>query len=612
MRFSSSCGLQYRLRSGARIDLSVEPTVLDSVNILSANEISKHQADQVLFDHLTIGLTAGEKVGLIGRNGQGKSTLARILAGIEEPDSGTVTFRKNLKIAYMQQNPAADSNLTIKQYLLQDGELPAGQVREVLSLVGIESDDKKLSELSGGGIRRASLARALLAEADLLFLDEPTNHLDLDAVVSLEKRLKKFSGALVLITHDRYFLDRIVSSIFELDQGVVQKFTGGYGDYLEQKEAQQDLARIAEQKARQFLVKEREWLRRQPKARGTKQQARIDRIEVVENRDKFAEKKQMKFAATSERLGKKILEIKDLSACIGERTLFKDFSYKFQDRDRIGILGPNGCGKTTLLNILSGRFDATSGRIDAGETLKIGYFDQMNLQLDNEMTVDQYFKSEVGNHSIGSGLSPKELLAAFLFHSSVLYRPIGKLSGGEKRRIYLVSILLKRPNFLILDEPTNDFDIATLTALESFLDDFTGPVITVSHDRWFLDRIADHLFLFQPDATIQDYIGSASDYIVDREDFSKLADYSEKQPGQPEKKAPKTKTLNNKERKELNDLPGRIENLEKEIAELEKKLSQGTGSPEELAEWGKRHVSATSELEHSMERWVELEEIANG
>ena len=493
-------------------------TWFERMNILSAQNLAKKHGDQSLFDGLTLGLNAGDKLGIIGRNGQGKSTLVRVLAGLEEPDAGDVVHKRGLRISYMEQNPAA-LDISIADYIRPDGQsLPVGRIREVLSLVGIESEDKLLSQLSGGGLRRASLARALLSEADLLILDEPTNHLDLDAILSLEERLKRFSGALILITHDRYFLDRIVGSILEVDQGRVHRFEGGYSSFLEKKEAMEEQARLAEHKAKRYLSTELEWLRRQPKARGTKQQARIDRIQEVQQRDKYREKKDLKLAGNSSRLGNKILEIHDLAGAVGEETLFSEFSYRFQDGDRVGILGPNGCGKSTMLDIVANRRSPDHGRVVYGETLRIGYFDQMGRDMPPEMRVEDFFKREVGHHTIGTGLSPKELLEAFLFHPSVLYRPLGKLSGGEKRRVLLVSILLNSPNFLILDEPTNDFDIATLTALESYLDSFPGPVITVSHDRWFLDRVARHLFLFRPDRRIQDYVGSASDFLEDRKD----------------------------------------------------------------------------------------------
>lgn len=603
------------------------------MNILSAQNLAKTHGDQLLFEQLTLGLNAGEKLGVIGRNGQGKSTMVRILAGLDEPDKGEVVHKRGLRIAYMEQNPAA-LDISIADYIRPDGQsMPVGRVREVLSLVGIESEDKLLSQLSGGGLRRASLARALLSEADLLILDEPTNHLDLDAILSLEERLIRFSGALLLITHDRYFLDRIVSSILEVDEGRVHRFEGGYSSYLEKKAAMEEQARIAEHKARRFLSTEIEWLRRQPKARGTKQQARIDRIQGVQQRDKYREKKDLKLVGKSSRLGNKILEIHDLSARIEDRTLFSDFSYRFQDGDRVGILGPNGCGKSTFLDIVANRRSPDQGKVVYGETLRIGYFDQMARDMPREMRVEEFFKREVGHHAIGSGLSPKELLEAFLFHSSVLYRPLGKLSGGEKRRILLVSILLNSPNFLILDEPTNDFDIPTLTALESYLDSFPGPVVTVSHDRWFLDRVADHLFLFRPDALIQNYVGSASDFLVDRDDpewleenewsdsaqaavkpavtHAKVKETVESKAGV-ESSSPGSKPgrkMGNKERKELADMPARIESLEKEIAELENKLSSGKGDGELTAEWGARHVQANKELETCMERWVELEEL---
>ncbi|MCB1303643.1 MAG: ABC-F family ATP-binding cassette domain-containing protein [Leptospiraceae bacterium] len=599
------------------------------MNVLSAQNLAKTHGDQQLFKDFTFGLNSGEKVGIIGRNGQGKSTLARVLAGIDEPDQGNVVHSRNLRIAFMEQNPHPDPTITIDQYIRTDasGDLPAGQIREVLSLVGIESPDKNLSQLSGGGLRRASLARALLQEADILFLDEPTNHLDLDAILSLEERLRKFSGALVLITHDRYFLDRLVSSILEVDGGQVLRFEGGYSSYLEKKADLEQRARIAEHKAKRYLSTELEWLRRQPKARGTKQQARIDRIESVQNRDRYREKKELNFKSKSTRLGNKILEIHGLAGGVGEARLFHDFDYRFQDADRIGIIGPNGCGKSTFLDIVANRRNPQDGRVEYGETLRIGYFDQMGRDLEPDMRVEDLFKKEVGPHAMGTGLSPKELLEAFLFHSSVLYRPLGKLSGGEKRRILLVLVLLKSPNFLILDEPTNDFDIATLTALEAYLDDFPGPVVTVSHDRWFLDRIASHLFLFQPDGTIRDYTGSASDYLVDRETEGsgqkpgpkKQESQSTAGPEQATRATGETSTvsdgsdlpprLGNKERKELAELPVKIEKLEQEIASLEEKLASGDADAEKVTAWGSRHVEASRELEVAMERWLELEEM---
>ena len=618
------------------------------LNLISVNSISRIRGDRTLFEDVSFGIGEGEKVALIGANGSGKSTLLRILMGTEETDSGEVVRTRGLRIGFLEQSPVAlkgetmgeflfrnaSENLQVVKGLLECEETnpddcsslrdeartlnmleTARQAKELQEILGLPPFGTPAAELSGGMLRKAALARVLLEENDLLFLDEPTNHLDMESIQWMENFLIDDPRALFLITHDRYFLDRITNIIIELENGNVHTHQGGYSSFLEAREALRRERAESEAKAKNFLRKEIDWIRRQPKARGTKQKARIDRYNAVVNRDVYREPEEIKLSTNAARQGKRILELKEVSANRGERTIFSDFSYTFMARDRVGIVGPNGAGKSTLLEVIAGKLDPASGVRDAGQNTVIAYFDQMNRDLNPEERVIDYIKREAGHTITGEKdekISAGDMLERFLFTPAIQYSPIGKLSGGERRRLFLVRLLMTGPNFLIFDEPTNDLDVQTLSVLEDFLDEFPGSVIIVSHDRWFLDRVASHLFFMDGSGSIKGFPGSCSEFL-EWEEIEKLKRQQTTETQEPEapveeptENRSKQSKLNRKERVLLRELEKKIETLEQEKGTLEAILSGGSSDASALADAASRHGKIETELETVFLEWEEL------
>ena len=509
------------------------------MNILSAEKITKTYGEKVLFSEISLGINEGEKIGLIGVNGTGKSTLLKIIAGVETYDTGKIIKASDAEIAYLPQNPDFDDDLTVLQYIFKgnspvmkllqeyehvvqeyernprDGRLEKrllsltqsmdamgawtleSDAKTVLTKLGITNFNDKVNTLSGGQKKRVAMAGALINPADLLILDEPTNHIDNDTVDWLEKYLNTRKGALLMVTHDRYFLDRVCNRILELYNGKLYSYQANYSKYLEMKAEREELEISAERKRQNLYRKELEWIRRGAKARSTKQKARIERFEKLKEQQSPISHQDIEIKTLSSRLGKKTIELEHVGKSFDGREIIKDFSYIVLRDDRVGIIGPNGSGKSTLLKMIAGWLETDKGSISIGDTVKIGFFSQENDELDENLRVIEYIKNEAEYIATSEGnLSASQMLEKFLFPPSVQWTPISKLSGGEKRRLYLLRILMGAPNILLLDEPTNDLDIQTLTILESYLDEFDGAVIVVSHDRYFLDRVAEKIFEF--------------------------------------------------------------------------------------------------------------------
>jgi ATP-binding cassette subfamily F protein uup len=625
------------------------------VNILQAEKVSKSFGDRILFKDVTFGLNHGQKLALVGSNGTGKSTLLSILNGKEMPDEGRVTMRKDIRVAFLPQqplfnpehsvsealfhtaNPALDvirdyeafldsgeeNDEKMQEYIRRIDELKAwdieAKVAQILGKLNIHQLDQKMGTLSGGQRKRVALADLLINEPELLILDEPTNHLDIEMIEWLEYYLSQSNLSLLMVSHDRYFIDRVCSGILELDRKQLFFYKGNYPYYLEKKANQQFVENREIEKARNLLVKELEWMRRMPKARGTKSKARIDAFyDLKETADKRMHEKQVQLEVKMNRLGSKILELIKISKSYGDKQIIEPFTYTFKKGEKIGIVGRNGSGKSTFLNMLTGGMQSDTGKVIVGETIVFGYYQQEKLPFSDDKRVIEVVRdiADVIPMANGTHLSAAQLLQLFLFSPDTQYNYVSKLSGGEKRRLFLCTVLMKNPNFLILDEPTNDLDIPTLNVLEDFLENFQGCVLIVSHDRYFLDRLCDHLFIFEGEGKIRDFNGNYTDY---REDVAKKLtekkQESEKtkdilaqfEPTKKEKRKPSYK-----EQKEYEQLEQDIEALEQEIKNLEAKLSQGDLPLDELNRISLRIGEITGLLEMKTNRWLELAEIVVG
>jgi ATP-binding cassette subfamily F protein uup len=619
------------------------------VNYLSAENVSKTYSDRWLFKEISIGVSQGEKLALVGENGVGKSTLLKILTGEIQSDSGTVVVRDGIKLGYLTQQPTVAPNLTINDIIFSDKnevakvvkeyekcihhpetsgdkmqavlekmeELNAwdydSKVQEVTNRLGLVDLDQKFGELSGGQRKRVFMAQLLLSEPDLIIMDEPTNHLDLDAIEWLENYLSGQQITLLMVTHDRYFLDNVANEILELDRGKIYRYKGNYAYFLEKKSEREEILKAEVSKAKNLLKKELEWMRRQPKARGTKAKYRIEAFYgLQEIASQNLKKDRMELDVREARQGGKILELEKVSKSYGNKVMVKDFSYVFKKKDRIGIVGKNGIGKSTFLNLLTGKIKPDSGELIPGVTTKIGYFTQETEDLNpNHRLIEEVKEiAEFITLSDGSQVTASKFLDQFLFPPDKQYKFIDKLSGGERKRLQLLKILVASPNFLILDEPTNDFDIDTLNVLEDFLDKFTGCLVLVSHDRYFMDHLVDQLFVFEGDGVIKPFNGNYSDYRAGED--AEEEPVEEIKPVQ-EKKAESSskKKMTFAEKKEYEELPSQIENLEKQKASLTDKLAAAGSDHVRLQEISSQIASITADIERKTERWIELGEISN-
>ena len=595
------------------------------MNLLTAEHLWKaYTAERVLLKDASFSLQEGEKVGVIGVNGMGKSTLLKIIAGVEEPDEGTVIRGSHVKTAYLEQTPQLEDTDSILKSALkgldaQDGVLE-GEARSMLHQLGFTDMGQPVKYLSGGQKKRVALVNVLLQPVELLILDEPTNHLDSEMSGWLEDYLAKFRGAVVMVTHDRYFLDRIVGRIVEVEYGNIYSYPGNYADYIALKMQRQSMEQASQRKRKSILKKELAWLARGARARSTKQKAHIQRIETLLAMDGPMEEKRVEMSSASSRMGKKTIELKNLSKSYGEQKLIQDFSYIFLKGDRIGIIGPNGCGKTTLLKIILGQAPSDGGSVEMGETIKVGYFSQDSSHMDEGMKAIDYVR-EAGEYvDTGDGkISASMLMERFLFDGTMQWTPVGKLSGGERRRLYLLRVLMGAPNVLVLDEPTNDLDIQTLGILEDYLDSFDGIVITVSHDRYFLERLVHRIFAFEGDGRLQQYEGGYLDYLNARKGRRPGQEkQAAKEKGNLEKETQKGRPRNRekklkfsfKEQREYDTIEEEVAALEKKLQGLEEDMMQHATNSARLSGLAAEKEQVEAELEAKMERWVYLNELA--
>ncbi len=583
--------------------------------LLTADKICKSYSDKILLKDAVLGISKKDKIGVIGINGSGKSTLLKIIAGVESPDSGAVTRAGGVRVGYLAQNPVFEENSTALSHVMKGLPEQQRQTKEyecqtMLTKLGVAGYDEPVSRLSGGQRKRVALACALVTPADVLVLDEPTNHMDSDMADWLESYLARYNGALLMVTHDRYFLDRVTNKILEVQGGNLYAYQANYSRYLELKLEREEMLAGSERKRQSLYKKELEWISRGARARGTKQRFRVERFAQMNGQAENTESSQLKLSVMSSRLGKKIIEIQNLTKRYGDRLLFKDFSYNLLRDDRIGIVGANGCGKSTLLKIINAALGADSGTVEIGDTVRLGCFSQECEEMDTSLLAIDYIKNISAETVTPEGtLSASQMLDKFLFTPDLQYSPIGKLSGGERRRLYLLGILMQAPNILLLDEPTNDLDIPTLTVLEDYLESFPGAVIAVSHDRYFLDKVAAHIFAFEREGQINAYVGGYSEYLSKRP-----IDKPEKEPAGDVKTSVRVRSeklkFTFKEKREFDEIDGAIEQLEDALAQTKRELKLETSDYELLQELISKKTALESALGEKMERWVYLNDLA--
>lgn len=603
------------------------------MNILNIENVTKVYGDKVLLQEVSLGINEGDKIGVIGVNGCGKSTFLKMIAGISTPDSGNIIKNNQASVAYLAQNTEFDPGDTILHYVTRDkvSSNPnwniEAEAKTILRKLAIVDENAEIDPLSGGEKKRIALARTLLAPADILILDEPTNHLDSGMVRWLEEYLESFRGVLVMVTHDRYFLDRVTNKIVEIDRGSLYSYDANFSGYLELKQARMDQQAASYRKVQSILRTEIEWVRRGAQARSTKQKARLERFEQMQNMKAPEQDKQVEMDSLASRLGKKTIELEHISKAYGDRTLISDFTYYTIRNERIGIVGPNGCGKTTLLKIILGLEQPDSGSVTIGETIQIGYFSQMVEDMNPEERVIDYVKNVAEYIKTSKGTtSASQMCERFLFGPETQYNPIGKLSGGERRRLYLLKVLMTAPNVLILDEPTNDLDITTLAVLEEYLDYFEGIVITVSHDRYFLDRVVNRIFAFEGNGVITQYEGGYTDYlekalaagrmndsvsvsgrmISDKEMVKEKTDSRQTWKNNREKKLKFTY----QEQREYDTIDADIAALEEQIADIDAAVLDAASDYAKLSELTQTKEKLEQQLEEKMDRWVYLNDLA--
>lgn len=628
------------------------------MNVLVAEKISKRYSDKVLFEEISLAVNEGEKIGLIGLNGTGKSTLLKCLAGIESLDAGKIMIGSDITVGYLPQMPSFESGKTVLDQVFS-GETPElrlireyeevmkavednpgnaqleakmlkliqrmdqtnawsleTEAKRVLTKLGITDFSADVGTLSGGQRKRVAMATALIRPSDLLILDEPTNHIDNETVDWMETYIANRKGALLMVTHDRYLLDRVATRIIELDSGNLYSYQANYTKYLEMKAEREDLEEASERKRQNLIRRELAWIRRGARARTTKQKARLDRFDELTNVEKKQAAGTVEMESAFSRLGRKVIELESVSKAYPCGQVIRDFSYIVLRDDRIGIIGPNGAGKSTLMKIATKRLEPDTGHVEIGETVKIGFFTQENDEMDENLRVIEYIKEQAEYVETKNGkISASQMLERFLFPPSAQWTLIAKLSGGEKRRLYLLRILMGAPNVLLLDEPTNDLDIQTLTVLEDYLDDFPGAVITVSHDRYFLDRIAERIFAFEGDGVIKHYPGNYSDYsrFVGGEVAAKTKndgnDQKEVQQKPAERQRERTLKFSYKEQREFDTIDEVIAELEEKIESVEQQMAQSFSDYVLLQELTEKKEELESKLEETTERWIYLNEL---
>lgn len=623
------------------------------MNLITIENITKSYGDKAILDNISLGINDGDKIGIIGINGTGKTTLLRIIAGVDECDEGKITTSNELKMEYLFQNPDYNPENTVLEQVFKGNSKEMMILREyenilekvnfgdtslsekliklqeqidslnlwqmeskakmILTKLGIYDFGKKMGKLSGGQRKRVFLAAALIRPSNLLILDEPTNHMDNDTIDWLEGYLNSRKGALLMITHDRYFLDRVTNRIVEVSDGVLYNYEGNYSLYVEKK-LEREEQKVSEQRKKENLYRnELKWIRRGAKARSTKQKARIDRFEKLKDSMEKISDDKLELSVVGTRLGNKIIEINDISKSY-EKDLIKDFTYMLLRNDRIGIIGPNGAGKSTLMDIISGKTKPDKGTVEIGDTVKIGYFSQETYDIDGSMRVIDYVK-EIAEYlplSNGDRISASDMLERFLFAPEKQYTPISKLSGGERKRLYLLNVLMSSPNVLLFDEPTNDLDIATLTVLEDFLDKFNGPVMTVSHDRYFVDRTCNKIFAYEGEGEIEIIHGNYSDYSIWKEENKRINDVPVEVKVEKKGKPSKERTLkfSYNEQKEFDEIDDVIAGLEDRVADIDKEIEKCVTDYVRLQELTDEKEEVKKQLDEKYERWTYLNELA--
>lgn len=597
------------------------------MNILTLEKVTKGYGDKNLLEDVTFGIHEGDKIGVVGINGTGKTTLLKMIAGLEETDDGNIIRANGIQIGYLPQNPTFEQGISVLDYVAGNEKErmedvgKESEAKAILNKLGIHDFLKEIDVMSGGQKKRIALAKVLIDKNDVLILDEPTNHIDNEMADWLEDYLNQYKGVLIMVTHDRYFLDRVTNKIVEIDNQTLYAYQENYSGFLKLKAEREDMERASYRKAQSLLRTELAWMMRGARARSTKQKARIERFEELKQVERPKEEEAVQLDSVGTRLGKKTIEIRNLCKAYGDKKLIDQYSYIVLRNERIGIIGPNGCGKSTLIKILNGIVKPDAGEIEVGETVKIGYFAQENQYMEEGMRVIDYIKNVAEYIETSTGtISASQMLERFLFPPHVQYTPIEKLSGGEKRRLYLLRVLMEAPNVLILDEPTNDLDITTLTILEDYLDSFSGIVITVSHDRYFLDRVVNRIFAFEGNGVIQQYEGGFSDYFRKKKEKEKMFRSKKAEGKKSESEQTSKETWKNnreqklkfsyKEQREYETIDEDIANLEENIQQLEEEITKNSNSYTKLQELMEEKQIVEKQLEEKMERWVYLNDLA--
>lgn len=602
------------------------------MNLLNIEHVSKIFGEKRIFDDVSYGIHEGDKIGIIGINGTGKTTLLKIIAGLEEPDEGQVIKQNGLRITYLPQNPEFPEGATVLSYVTQGKhELDwntESEAKTILKKLDILDYDARIDTLSGGQKKRVALARTLINPADVLILDEPTNHIDNEMALWLEDYLNKFKGVIIMVTHDRYFLDRVTNKILEISHGKLYGYTANYSQFLELKAQREEMELASERKRQSILRMEIEWAKRGCRARTTKQKARLERLKALKNGVAPIKDATVELESIGTRMGKKTIELRNVCKSFGDKTIIKDFNYIVLKNQRLGIIGPNGCGKSTLMKIITKVLEPDEGEVEIGDTIQIGYFAQEAEEMNTNQRAIDYIKDIADYVPTKDGrITASQMLERFLFDGDLQYTPISKLSGGEKRRLYLCKVLMESPNVLILDEPTNDLDIPTLTILEDYLDSFNGIIITVSHDRYFLDNLVDRIFAFEGNGTLKQYEGGYTDYLEARQrmlgdatnQISKANNQSTKASNQADKKStgkdwkkdqPAKLKFSYKEQKEYETIDDDIAALEEKIEELEQEMLLNATNSAKLSEIMAQKEETEAALEEKMERWVYLNDLA--
>lgn len=590
------------------------------MNVLNIEHISKIYGEKTIFDDVSCGIQENDRIGIIGINGTGKSTLLKMIAGEETPDQGQIVKQNGIRIAYLPQNPEFPKGATVLSYVCQDipetDQVMRSEARSNLNKLGISDYEQRVDQLSGGQRKKVALAKTLTDSFEVLLLDEPTNHLDNEMLAWLEEYLSRFKGVLIMVTHDRYFLDKVSNKIIEISHGKLYSYNANYSTFLELKAQREEMEWASERKRQSVLRMEMEWAKRGCRARSTKQRARLERLDALKNASSPLSEEAVALDSIETRMGKKTLELHHVSKSYDEKPLFSDFDYIVLRGQRLGFIGGNGCGKSTLLKVIIGEELPDSGNIEIGETVKIGYFSQEVPQVDEKQRVIDYVKDIAEYVPTREGhISASQMLERFLFTPDMQYAPIGKLSGGEKKRLYLLSILIDAPNCLILDEPTNDLDIPTLNILEDYLNSFVGIILVVSHDRYFLDNIVDRIFAFEGDGVLKQYEGGYTDYItaVNRiKSHAKEEVSGEKKSGGKDwkKNSPAKLKFSYKEQKEYETIDDEIADLEERIRNLDDEIMQNATNSARLSELMEQKTKLEQDLEEKTERWVYLNELA--